>query len=849
MTFMEKPGRLGEGHGVPASGAMEALIRSHAWDATPLGKPEGWPQTLVPALGVCLDCGVPMSIAWGEKGIFLYNDASVPLLGGKHPHALGRPAREVFSDAWDQLEPGFAQVMAGGGAWQKSDVLFLLREPGGIRETYFDFGINPIRNSAGAVEGTLNIAKETTARVLAGRRAKLLYQLVQHAALAQSIDEACKLSAGALAKGGADIAFAMIYVFDRHSEARRAHLAATAGVTPGTAECPTVSDLTPGRGRLGEGEVWPFARVLERGEMEIITGLASRCAPLPGGIWPEPAQTAAVAPLRRNFETEAPSGFIVLGLSPRSPADDAYLEFVRQVVDSVAAAVANVEDREQERQWTASLSARSAIDASLDPLVTISVMGKITDANDATARMTGIPRVQLAGCDFASLFTQPDDARASYMEVLRNGYVNNYPLAIRRGDGEIRDVLYNASVYHDELGHVAGVFAAARDVTELKNTERALQRINRALKALSAGSQVMIHAVMEEQLLNSMCQVAIDAGYRMAFIGFKENDANRTVRLAAWAGQGSGFIETAKFTWGEDAYGGGCTGGAIKTGIPQQIGDAWNDPRALPWREDFKMRGYRSCVSLPLRNATGVFGVLTMYGPEPRTVDNDEMKLLVQLSEELAYGIGAMRARREHDISTKRLQQSMEATVQALSATLEMRDPYTAGHQRRVSQLAVALARRLQLPAERIQGVYLAGLIHDIGKIKVPSEILSKPGRLSPLELELVRAHVEAGYEILKNIDFPWPIADMVRQHHERMDGSGYPHRVKGEDILLESRILAVADVVEAISAHRPYRAALGEDLAVREIEIGRGTIYDADVVDACLALLREGGFHFDVAA
>jgi HD-GYP domain-containing protein (c-di-GMP phosphodiesterase class II) len=190
----------------------------------------------------------------------------------------------------------------------------------------------------------------------------------------------------------------------------------------------------------------------------------------------------------------------------------------------------------------------------------------------------------------------------------------------------------------------------------------------------------------------------------------------------------------------------------------------------------------------------------------------------------------------------------MVATIEAMGTAVEVRDPYTAGHQRRVARLATAIGRELALPDEQLRGLQLAGSIHDLGKLSVPSELLVKPSRLTELEMSLVRLHVGAGYEIIKNIDFPWPIARMVREHHERLDGSGYPQGLKGEMILLESRILAVADTIEAMASHRPYRAALGVQLALAEIERGSGTIYDPDIANACLRMFRDKGFKLDRA-
>lgn len=198
---------------------------------------------------------------------------------------------------------------------------------------------------------------------------------------------------------------------------------------------------------------------------------------------------------------------------------------------------------------------------------------------------------------------------------------------------------------------------------------------------------------------------------------------------------------------------------------------------------------------------------------------------------------------RELEESQQKLKSSLVESIAALAAAVEMRDPYTAGHQRRVADLAMAIARQLGMPEDRVEGIQLAGVVHDVGKIQIPAEILSKPGRLNELEFSLIKQHPQAGYELLKNIAFPWPIAGAVRQHHERLDGSGYPDGAQGDAILFEARIIAVADVVEAMSAHRPYRPGQGLDAALAEVIDGRGTRYDDRVVDACVTLFREKGY------
>jgi putative two-component system response regulator len=195
--------------------------------------------------------------------------------------------------------------------------------------------------------------------------------------------------------------------------------------------------------------------------------------------------------------------------------------------------------------------------------------------------------------------------------------------------------------------------------------------------------------------------------------------------------------------------------------------------------------------------------------------------------------------------SEQKLKNSLLDSISAISATVEMRDPYTAGHQRRVAQLSTAIAVELGMPEQQVEGLYLASVVHDVGKVKIPAEILSKPGKLTEVERALIQQHAQAGYDILKSVDFPWPIAQFVLQHHERMDGSGYPNGLRGEAIPLEARILALADVIEAMASHRPYRPSLGIEATLAEVSSQRGTLFDADVVDAALRLFREKNFTF----
>jgi len=194
----------------------------------------------------------------------------------------------------------------------------------------------------------------------------------------------------------------------------------------------------------------------------------------------------------------------------------------------------------------------------------------------------------------------------------------------------------------------------------------------------------------------------------------------------------------------------------------------------------------------------------------------------------------------------EKLRKSLMGTIQALSSTVETRDPYTAGHQKKVSKLASAIAQEMGLSNDIIDIIRMAGIIHDIGKVAVPAEILSRPGKLTDIEMNLIKVHSQTGYDILKDVGLPYPIAEMVLQHHERLDGSGYPNGLKGDMILIEACIIAVADVVEAISSHRPYRPALGIDVALEEIEKNKGVLYNDNVVGVCVKLFQEKGFKFE---
>lgn len=473
------------------------------------------------------------------------------------------------------------------------------------------------------------------------------------------------------------------------------------------------------------------------------------------------------------------------------------------------------------------------------------------DANQAAYRSLGYSREELLSMSAFDIDPMLDRAKSGELTqgLKKLGFSINEGRH-RRKDGSEFPV--EVSITYVQLDRDY-MIAVVRDISTRKQAERALERATRALRTLSACNEALVRDDNEPELLASICRLIVDSGgYRMAWVGFPEQDPAKTVHPVAHYGDEEGYLTSMKFSWADNEFGHGPTGMAIRTGTVQVNRNLLTNPAMAPWREAAQQRGYLSSIALPLLSSAGTLGALTIYASESEAFDEAEVKLLQELAGDLAFGLETLRMRAERDRSadenlhhSETLRQSLEDSIKAIASTVEMRDPYTAGHQRRVGQLAAAIGGELGLPENTILGLELASSIHDLGKISVPAEILTKPSKLTSIETMLLKNHAQAGYDILKDIKFPWPIATMVWQHHERMDGSGYPQGLKGDAILLESRILAVADVVEAMASHRPYRAALGTDRALKELEQGRGTIYDATVVDACLRLFAQARFAF----
>jgi PAS domain S-box-containing protein len=424
------------------------------------------------------------------------------------------------------------------------------------------------------------------------------------------------------------------------------------------------------------------------------------------------------------------------------------------------------------------------------------------------------------------------------------------------GGGRIKYVRTVSETYYDDDGRPLRSVGTVQDITTQELAEQALNRSNRALRALSSCNAVLIHADDEDKLLQNMCRVITDTGgYRFAWIGFAEHDEAKCVCPVAYAGFEQGYLDTIRLTYADNERGRGPVGRAIRSAEPVIVRNINSDSSFTLWREAALERGYASVLALPLRNKRDVFGTLTIYAGETNAFDDEETRLLAELADDLAFGIISMRTgKRVEQLQTTNLEvmqrhkQALVDAIRAIAVTMEKRDPYTAGHQQRVADLTVAIGHELGLSEDRLEGLRLGATIHDIGKIYVPAEILNRPGRLTSAEFEIIKSHSQVGFDILKDVAFPWPVAEMVLQHHERLDGSGYPCGLKEDAIILEARIMAVADVVEAITAHRPYRPALGIEVALAEIEASRGKFYDTQVVDVCLHLIRDKHFSFDNA-
>lgn len=402
-------------------------------------------------------------------------------------------------------------------------------------------------------------------------------------------------------------------------------------------------------------------------------------------------------------------------------------------------------------------------------------------------------------------------------------------------------------------GAVIGVLGIYADITSKKLAEMELVRLNWVLRALSRSNSALVHAETEQELFDACCEAITSAGrYPLAWIGLAQDDPQNPVSIASSAGDALEYLNGIQATWDELSFGRSPPGMAIRSGVTQILNNVKMNQDFKPWLERAGRHGLVSTIAMPVWDSKSIIGALMVYSRELNAFGAQEVALFEELASDVGFGITTRRVQSEfedsvraRDHAAKRLHDTLLSAIEALASTVEQRDPYTAGHQHRVAELAVAIGRELGFSDDRLEGLFLASSIHDIGKIYVPAEILSRPGRLTPVEFEIIKSHSQVGYDIVKGVNFPWPVAETIYQHHERLDGSGYPRGLKGDAIIPEARVLAVADMVEAISSHRPYRAGRGLEAAFKEIQKESGVKLDAAAVEACVRLFRERRYKF----
>ena len=362
---------------------------------------------------------------------------------------------------------------------------------------------------------------------------------------------------------------------------------------------------------------------------------------------------------------------------------------------------------------------------------------------------------------------------------------------------------------------VAGIVMTGRRITEQANLEGA-----RAYA--SAASSVLVNADNATNLLDLLCDIVVeDNTYHLAWTDLTDPSRPFGVGLAGSGDTFAAYVEALEVLAGSASYRGPFVN-ALETQEPYVVENLGVVPEPSAWQRLALDHGYQGLLAVPLFLNETDYGVLAIYSERPDVFTPETVRLLTGLAGDIAHGISSLRDREERALLQARFDGSIAAAVTAIAKASELRDPYTALHQRRVADLAAAMAAEMGIDRKVIAGIRVGASIHDIGKLIVPAEILSKPGPLKEVEMNLVRLHPQAGCDIVAGIEFPWPVREMLLQHHERLDGSGYPRGLKGDEIVMDARIIAVADTVEAMSSDRPYRPALGIEIALGEIRKGR---------------------------
>jgi PAS domain S-box-containing protein len=436
----------------------------------------------------------------------------------------------------------------------------------------------------------------------------------------------------------------------------------------------------------------------------------------------------------------------------------------------------------------------------------------------------------------------PESYQAKVREVYASRTADDHTEAHLK-DGRILDI--HGTPLYAPKGQYMGRLTHFRDITSLRQQEIRTQKTNSLLQAIRQIDEYLLKAGSDKDLYHFVCNQLKDMeSFTAAWIVLKS--PNHDLVAAGWSGLDEETLNAYSARWDNSERGRGMLGTAVRENRPYVVNDLAADPRLSPWRALQQKAQARSAATFPLASEDEVIGGLMIYSGEINRFDAETVNLLADVARNIGIVVRSLKLDHKLKATLESLKKTLDGTVEAISGLVEYRDPYTAGHERRVARLAKAIGESMSLPEKKLEGLRVAGYIHDLGKISIPAEILSKPGRLTAVEMQLVQQHAQTGYDILKHLEFPWPIAQTVLQHHERLDGSGYPYHLKGDAIILEARIVAVADVVEAISSHRPYRAALGLDFALSEIRKNRGALYDPQVADTCLSLFQNRAFSFE---
>ena len=381
-----------------------------------------------------------------------------------------------------------------------------------------------------------------------------------------------------------------------------------------------------------------------------------------------------------------------------------------------------------------------------------------------------------------------------------------------------------------------------------KKSPPSIKTLTWGLNAFMAVGDALSNTTSSSELMKDVCEaITKQEAYVLAWIGFSSNDAEKSVQVKGVGGVSSGYLEGISVSWsGSTSSGNGPIGRAIRTGKPWLISDTNADLNFAPWKDRAQKYGIHSVLAVPIKQSNKVIGALAIYSSVIYSFTDLEVHIFSNMAAELGFGFASFqkqeeltRQHLEQQIQEERLRASLTSTVEVMSKTMELRDPYTAGHQKNVATISCFIANKLGWSPDLIYGLRLAAMIHDIGKIAIPSEILTKPSKLSEFEGKLLQEHPENGYQLLKDIDFPWPIAEIVRQHHERIDGSGYPRGLKGDQILPEAQVLAVADTIEAMYSHRPYRPGLGLPSAIQVIKDGAGKTFNLEIANVAIDLFE----------